>query len=159
MAGTRQPTDLVVMNGRKHLGKAEEADRRAREVKAPPAVKAKPPKWLPDALKKDFRAVGKKLIELGIYSDLDADTLGRYLISAHQYLLATGEAERALVQKNMTVADAWGRIQERYAKQARNHANDLGLTVTSRCRLVMPKKDEPEENAFERMMRERMKRA
>ena len=31
-----------------------------------------------------------------------------------------------------------GKIQERYFKQARNCANDMGLTVTSRCRLVVP---------------------
>ena len=35
MAGTRQPTDLVVVNGRKHLTKAEIEARRAAEVKAP----------------------------------------------------------------------------------------------------------------------------
>lgn len=29
-------------------------------------------------------------------------------------------------------------MQERYFKQARNCANDMGLTVTSRCRLVVP---------------------
>ena len=31
MPGPRQPTDLVVANGRKHLSKAEEAERRAGE--------------------------------------------------------------------------------------------------------------------------------
>ena len=36
------------------------------------------------------------------------------------------------------MADSWGKIQERYFKQARNCANDMGLTVTSRCRLVVP---------------------
>ena len=30
------------------------------------------------------------------------------------------------------------RVQERYFKQARNCANDMGLTVSSRCRLVLP---------------------
>ena len=35
MAGTRQPTDVVVANGRKHLSKTEEAERRAGEVRVP----------------------------------------------------------------------------------------------------------------------------
>ena len=38
----------------------------------------------------------------------------------------------------MENADSWSRMQERYFKQARNSANDLGLTVTSRCKLVVP---------------------
>ena len=138
MAGRRQPTDVVIANGKKHLSRSEEAERRSGEVKAPTAKTAKPPKWLPENLKKDFRAIGKKLIAIGLYSDLDADTLGRYLVAQHQWLIATGEAEKALAQRDQEGADVWGKIQERYFKQARNCANDMGLTVTSRCRLVVP---------------------
>lgn len=138
MAGKRQPTDVVIANGRKHLSRAEEAERRAGEVKVSPAKTAKPPKWLPETLKKDFRAIGKRLIASGLYTELDADTLGRYLVAQHQWLIATGEAEKALAQRDQEGADGWGKIQERYFKQARNCANDMGLTVTSRCRLVLP---------------------
>ena len=146
MAGRRQPTDVVIANGRKHLSRAEEAERRSGEVKAPTAKTAKPPKWLPENLKKDFRAIGKKLIVIGLYSDLDADTLGRYLVAQHQWLIATAETEKALVQRDQETADAWGRIQDRYFKQARNTAADMGLTVTSRCRLVVPEGARQEED-------------
>ena len=138
MAGKRQPTDVVIANGRKHLSRAEEAERRAGEVKVSPAKTAKPPKWLQETLKKDFRALGKRLIAAGLYTDLDADTLGRYLVAQHQWELATREAEKALGHLDPEEADDWGKIQERYFKQARNCANDMGLTVTSRCRLVVP---------------------
>ena len=149
MAGKRQPTDVVLANGRKHLSRAEEAERRAGEVKISPAKTAKPPKWLPETLKKDFRAIGKRLIASGLYTELDADTLGRYLVAQHQWLIATAEVEKALSQKDpetgqirkkrdLAAADSWGKIQERYFKQARNCANDMGLTVTSRCRLAVP---------------------
>lgn len=121
---------------------------------------AKPPKWLPESLKKDFRALGKRLIAAGIYTDLDADTLGRYFVAQHQWLIATGEAEKALTKTGATGhqvpdlegAEAWGRVQDRYFKQARNCANDLGLTVTSRCRLVIPdgvKQKAEDQNPFE----------
>lgn len=138
MAGTRQPTDVVVANGRKHLSRAEEAERRAGEVKVPRPKTIKVPKWVPEQLKKEFRTLGKQLLSCGLYTDLDADTLGRYLVSQHQYLIATQETEKALAKRDQETADSWGRIQERYFKQARNCANDMGLTVTSRCRLVVP---------------------
>lgn len=89
MPGLRQPTDVIKANGRKHLSRAEEAERRRREPKVNKAKTAKPPKWLPEQLKKDFRTLGKRLIAAGIYTDLDADTLGRYLVAQHQWLIAT----------------------------------------------------------------------
>ena len=154
MAGKRQPTDVVIANGRKHLSKTEEAERRAGEVKVSPAKTAKPPKWLPEAMRKEYRKIGKQLIALGLYSDMDADTLGRYLVAHHQYLAATGRTNAALRDGNVTKADAWGRIQDRYFKQARNCANDLGLTVTARCRLVMPSApvaDDPDDEFTRRL--------
>lgn len=142
---------MIKANGRKHLSKAEEAERRKREPKVEKAKTAKPPKWLPNQLKKEFRALGKQLIAAGIYTGLDADTLGRYLVAQHQWIIATGEAEQALAQRDQEQADAWGRVQDRYFKQARNCANDMGLTVTSRCRLVVPenvKQKTEEQNPF-----------
>lgn len=155
MAGRRQPTDVVVASGRKHLSRAEEAERRAGEVRLPPAKTAKPPKWLPECLKKDFRALGKKLIIAGIYTDLDGDTLGRYLVAHHQWTAATDEVQKYLDERNAEEADVWGKIQERYFKQARNCANDMGLTVTSRCRLVVPdsaKQAGEDDNPFLRLI-------
>lgn len=138
MSGTRQPTDVVKANGRKHLSKTEEAERRASEVHVEKPKTVKAPKWVPAQLKKSFRQLAEKLLACGLYTDLDADNLGRYLISQHQYLMATEQAESALTAGDQENADAWGKIQERYFKQARNCANDMGLTVTSRCRLVVP---------------------
>lgn len=155
MPGPRQPTDVVKANGRKHLSRAEEAERRNRELSMQTAKKAVPPKWLPDDMKKSFRALGKKLIEAGLYTDLDGDTLARYLVAQHQYELAYDEAEKALTARNQEDADCWSRIQERYFKQARNCASDMGLTVTSRCRLVLPDnggKSSDEDNPFLRLI-------
>lgn len=140
MAGKRQPTDVVKANGRKHLSKAEEDARRDSEVRVAAAKRAKPPKWLPEALKKDFRRIGKQLIEAGIFTELDADTLGRYLVAHGEWLAATAEVQQRLNRqpRDVKAVDDWGKVQERYFKQTRNCANDLGLTITARCRLVIP---------------------
>lgn len=147
MAGRRQPTDVVIANGRKHLSKAEEAERRASEVKVSPAKTAKPPKWLPEELKKDFRAVGKRLIAAGLYTELDADTLARYLIAQNEYMMATRHVDKAYQERDPEEVEDWSRIQDRHFKQARNCANDLGLTVTSRCRLVVPESRQETEDS------------
>jgi len=51
------------------------------------------------------------------------------------------------------------RIQDRFFKQCQRAAADLGLTVTSRCRLVLPEGAQMEENPLETLLRERMERA
>lgn len=147
MAGKRQPTDVVIANGRKHLSKAEEAERRAGEVKVPTAKATKPPKWLPEGLRKDFRAIGKQLIAAGLYTALDADTLGRYLIAQSEYLMATSHVHKAYQERDPEAVEDWSRIQDRHFKQARNCANDMGLTVTSRCRLVVPESRQETEDS------------
>lgn len=168
MAGARQPTDLVVRNGRKHMTRAEEDARRDREVVVPAPQKAKPPKWLPKPLHREFRALGRQLIDVGLYTDLDADNLGRYLMAHHEYQVATLEVERALSAqpRDADTVDRWGRVQERYFKQARNCANDMGLTVSSRCRLVIPSAlpaaaftPDENEDEFSQLLRKRQEAA
>lgn len=149
MAGKRQPTALVEAKGRKHLSAAEKDARLDREVRAAVPPKAKPPQWLDSGYRAEFRKIGAQLIALGIYSDLDADTLGRYLIAQHQWLTATEEAEKALGLRDVKTAESWAGLQDKYFKQARNCACDLGLNVSSRCRLVLPQTEPPQESGGE----------
>lgn len=151
MPGPRMTTDALKERGKKHLSKNEEAQRRAGEVSVPKAKSAKPPKWLPEYLKGDFRALGKKLIAVGLYTDLDADTLGRYLVAQREYTAAYRKVMDYLDQENLEEATGWSKLQEKYFNQARACANDMGLTVTSRCRLVVPQSGgqaTEEENPF-----------
>mgnify|MGYP000932523498 CR=1 FL=1 len=142
MSGTRQPVDLVILKGSKHLTQEEIEQRRKEEVKAPAPKQLRAPKYLTGEAKKEFNSIAKQLLEIGIVSKLDTDTLARYVLSQQQYLAATKEAMAALAKKEVGAAGDWSAVQDRYFKQARNTASDLGLTVTSRCRLVIPKPPE-----------------
>lgn len=151
MAGPRQSTDVIKAKGKKHLSQAEEAERRASEVRIQPPEKLKVPGWLPEYLKPEFRALGKQLLEakMGV-AQLDADTVGRYLVARRQYTAASIKVQAFLDQENAEEAAAWSKLQEKYFNQARSCANDMGLTLTSRCRLVLPPTatSEPEGNPF-----------
>lgn len=166
MPRPRQPTDTL----KKHLSQAKKAERREQEFKVPPAEKATPPKWLgrgfdeatAKALKAEFRKLGKQLIDVGLYADLDADTLAHYVVARHQWELAAVTAEEALSMglAGMKPASAWSSIQDKYFSAARKCANELGLTLTARCKLVMPEKqgnaEEPEDE-FTRILQQRMR--
>lgn len=155
-------------NGRKHLSRSERAARAAGEVRAKPPKQIRAPDYLPQSLREEFRSLARQLKELGLLSRLDYDTLARYLLARQSYLAATREVI-ALQQGTAAPSggrvvdtealDAATRIQDRFFKQCRGCANDIGMTITSRCRLVMPEgAHPPEENAFERLMRERRER-
>lgn len=170
MPGPRQPVDVLKARGAKHLTKAEEAQRRASELNVSPAQKITPPKWLgrefPDdvakALKVEFRKLGKRLAEVGLYSELDADTLGQYLVALHQWELATLQMESLLGDVAFgKQAKLWAEVQAKYFAAARRCASEMGLTISSRCRLIVPQtaeQDEPEDE-FTRALRERQRAA
>lgn len=146
MAGKRQPTDLVLLNGRKHLTKAEIEARRASEIKAPApkSKRVKPPAYLPESLHKKFRSLAKQLIEIGILAEIDYDSLARYLLAEQAYLAVTEQVNRAIANQAISLLDDLSKTQARYFNQCSRAAADLGLTISSRCRLVVPKPPEDE---------------
>ena len=164
MPGKRQPTDVLEANGRKHLTNEEKTARRASEVSVPPATKARPPNWLEsEALRTEFRKLGKQLIEAGLYTDLDADNLGYYVTARANWVSATKMVEAALAVKYVDAANDWSLIQDRFFKQARSCAASMGLTVSDRCRLVIPpamqQEDAGGEDEFTKALRARQKAA
>lgn len=160
MSGPRQPLELLEAKGSKHLTKKEKAERSAQEVKLPRPKKISPPEWLPEWMKGDFRKLAKELLEAGMgAAGLDRDTIGRYLVARHQFTAAMHKVNAALDAEDVEELGKWSREQERCFKQCRACANDMGMTITSRCRLVVPQVEKAEENPFEAMMRERQRRA
>ena len=149
--------------GAKHLSKTERAQREAGEIhNNEPVKRLNPPKWLSEGQRSEFNRISKALIQLmpTMVSRLEADTIATYCVAQSEWRAATSHLNAALRQGDRAAADSWSKLQSRLFAQARACANDLGLTITSRCRLVLPEGSKPKEkNAFEQMMEERMRRA
>lgn len=138
MSGKRQPTALVEANGRKHLTQAEADERRDREIYMPPADEVTPPKWLPKRLRPEYCEIGEMLNGAGLYAELDRDVLGQYFICRDRWTKADKKAAAAISKNDEKLAKEWTSIQGAYFKQARQCAEAMGLSVTSRCRIVVP---------------------
>lgn len=170
MAGRRQPIQLVEAKGKKHLTKAEIEERRRTEVQAP-SDKVTAPSYLTPSQKKAFRKTVKELRAIDLISNLDVDALARLIVAQEKYREVTQEIGKQPLM--MTVEYLTGEkdengepikatkevvngnverlmiIQDRYFRQCRQGAADFGLTVSSRCRLVVPKApDPPKGNKF-----------
>ena len=139
MAGKRQPTSVVVANGKKHLSQDEIDARLDAEVKVDLPEKAIPPRWLAKKFRPEFQELGEKLLRVALYTDLDKDILAQYLVTRERWVLADKQAAAAIRAKDEVKAKDWSSIQGTYFKQCRQCAEAMGLSITSRCRLVLPK--------------------
>jgi len=150
MARPRQPIELVIAKGSKHLTKDEIQERRDREV-APITDNIIAPDYLTKKQKDEFYRIAEQLTKLKIMGETDVDALGRYITANDFYIHAVKKMRSKDVKNNPIDFESWSRAQERYFKQCRAAANDLGLSISSRCRLVVPEKSEPQkENKFKK---------
>ena len=138
MSGKRQPTAVVEAGGRKHMTKAEADARRDSEVYVPPVETVTPPAWLPKRLHAEYREIGGLLNSAGLYAELDRDVLGQYFVCRDRWMKADRKAAAAIRSNDEKLAREWTGVQSSYFKQARQCAEAMGLSVTSRCRIVIP---------------------
>jgi P27 family predicted phage terminase small subunit len=149
----RNKQPLAVIQGKArshHLTKEELKKRQDQEA----ALKGftdniAPPTYLTSAEKKDFEKLADELCRLEIFSNLDVDSLARYIDSRNQYIKLV-----KLIRKTKPTDDFKEYAQMQRSKnllfiECRSAANDLGLTITSRLKLVIPKKeDDKPKNKF-----------
>lgn len=150
MSGARRPIEVVIANGRKNLTKAEIESRRNSEVK-PITDDITAPAYLTKKQKEEFDRIAGQLLKLKILGETDADALGRYITSKDMYENAVKQMRKPEVKNNPFTFEKWIKIQDKLFKQCRASANDLGLSISSRCKLVVPEanKEAPKkENKF-----------
>ena len=150
MAGPRQPIGLIIANGRKHLTKAEIEARKRAEVQ-PCADGIAAPSFLSAAQRKEFDRIAGQLERLGIMGETDCDTLARYVAAEDLYEAATKKLRAAMRRADADPyeLDQLAKLQDRFFKQAQTAASALGLTISSRCKLVVPQAaEEPKKNKF-----------
>ena len=161
MAGPRQPIELVIANGKKHLTKDEIEERRRSEVRGlTDGIVA--PSFLTPKQRKQFDLIADQLLRIGIMSATDNDTLARYITAQSLYEQAVKDLRKTQKERpkgqRATELIAWADLLDvldkrvdRYYKQAQNAASALGLTISSRCKLVLPQGAEPPKaNKFEK---------
>lgn len=159
----REPIDLIIAKGKKHLTKEEIERRKNTEVNTDDYKDIRAPSYLSKKQKNEFAEIATKLLGIGIMCELDEDCLARYLIAQDNYLKFTKLLNTAMKKKNAkeykdnaemqrvlsSDIEAYLIHQDRAFKQCNSCADKLGLTITSRCRLVVPEPPEkPKENKF-----------
>lgn len=135
MGRARQSIEVIQAKGKKHLTKAEIEERKSQEIRAP-MDKIEPPSYLPEDLKKEFNRIADDLKKIKIMTNLDCESLARFVVSEYNYQKIT----RKLLKTGIDNEKYYDYLlmQEKVFKQSRQAASDLGLTISSRCKLVVP---------------------
>lgn len=165
MAGrNKQPLAVIQGKGRsKHLTKQVIKERQEQEdTMRGHTDNIVAPSYLTAAQKKEFDALATELVRLNIFSNLDVDGLARYIDSRTQYKQLIKDLKKIKATEVVEMADGTKRAiaNEDYPKlmrvkntlfnECRAAASDLGLSITSRLKLVIPKMEKKEKSEFER---------
>lgn len=151
MAGQRIPIELIQARGSKHLTKAEIKERQEREIK-PITDNIIAPAYLTKKQKDEFYKIADQLKKLKILGETDVDALARYITARDMYENAVKQLRKPEVKNDPLLFDKWLNVQDKLFRQCRASANDLGLSISSRCKLVVPeaKTETPKENKFKK---------
>lgn len=138
MSRKKQPVAALRASGSRHYASNVLDAREACEPKVPPSKKLEPPHYLAGALREKYTVLAAELMQLGLLTDLDSDALARYLIAEANYLRVTSRLTAALNTGALADAVRLSSMQDRFFKQCRAGAADLGLSPGLRCGLAVP---------------------
>lgn len=154
MGRIKQPVDLVLAKGKKHLTKEEIKERKSQELQID-LVNINTPEYLTSSQKREFEILSEKLQHIKIMTELDEETLARYIITNDEYKKIDKRLQRSINSKKFNIEKITEiqKVHDKLLKQVRGLASDLGLTITSRMKIVVPKGEEkPKENKFSKFV-------
>lgn len=117
------------------------------------------PSYLTKKQQEEFYKIAEELLRLKIFSNLDVDGLARYIDSREMYISLLKEIKKVKATEVIENEKGMKRVihNESYNKLLRSKnilfneckaaAGDLGLSITSRLKLVIPQDDKKEEKS------------
>lgn len=143
----KKPAALVEAEGTHHATKLELAEQMAGEPHSDD-TQAKCPAYLTGSKsRRRFRELAGELQRLKIWQSVDSEQLARYVDAEELYQQYTARIREVAASGDVDEMERIERLRDRVFKQAQSSADRLGMNVTSRCRIVIPK-DEREQIDF-----------
>lgn len=148
MGRPKQPVDLVILKGNKHLTKSEIEERKNSEVKADADNIFAPSTLRTKKQKERFNYLAEQLLKANIFTNLDVEGLARYVILEEQYNKVT----KAIAKVDI-ISEEYDKLlikQTKIFQMLDKVSNELCLNIISRCKVSIPKQDEKPKNKFEK---------
>lgn len=113
----------------------------------------KPPAHLTKKQKDRFEELAEQLKQHRVMSVTDVDSLAMYITSLDMHDKMVKKLNSREVQEDPYSLEQYSKLQDRYFKQARASANDLGLTISSRHKMDIPASAKPKETKFSKFQK------
>lgn len=157
MGRPKEPIRLIDAKGKSHhLTKAVRKERERSELH-PADDRVEAPSFLTTKVqKRRFQEIADELLNLKIMTNLDCETLGRYVIAECDYeeyckeirvlrrrvkeKIRNGENEEAEILSG--ILSKYEGFKNKSFTQCHTIASAMGLTILSRCRIAVPKQQE-----------------
>ena len=149
MGRPRKSAAVLEIEGKSHKSKAELEERKLQEEAMLIDDELSPPDFLPKRLKDRFEWYVGQLRELNLIGNVDAELLARYVTSQEQYEKVAKKISRLDPVNNLEEYSKLVTAQNKLFTQCRQAGSDLGLSITSRGKLVVPQKEEVKEETDE----------
>lgn len=140
-----EPTKLIVAKGKTHISEKEAEEREAMELKVP-FTNVHAPEYLSPKQQAKFDDIAEMLLALEIMTELDVDCLARYVLAHDVYLAYTSQVTKQIKAGDIKALKEMQNLQDKAFRQAQAAARDLGLTITSRCKIVVPQPPEDDDD-------------
>ncbi len=151
MPRPRKTVAAIEAEGNRHkFTKSQLEARAASELRVEPGGLEPPGFLTTKKQREEFEKLAEMLAPLEVACGLDSDSLGMYVVAREQWAKANRKLRAALATGDLDESAKAMRVQDSAFRQVRACAGDLGLTITSRCRIVAPVREgeKPPENAF-----------
>ena len=148
MGRPKEPIELVMLKGNKHLTREEIEQRKNSEVKADADNIIAPPILRGKKLKDRFNYLADQLLKSNIFTNLDVEGLGRYVILEEQFNKIT-----KAISKLDILSDEYDKLlikQTKIFQMLDKSSNELCLNIISRCKVSIPTPKEKPKNKFEK---------
>ncbi|MCX7635294.1 MAG: phage terminase small subunit P27 family [Syntrophales bacterium] len=158
MGRKTQPINVVALHGRKHLTKDEIERRKLAEGRIKPkSNRIRPPDWLNDEAKQEFRRIMKEMKDLDVITNVDVDALAVYCDAYVTYIECTRIIENEGYQVEHTNKSGATNMvphpmlakKRALADQMKAMATEIGLTPSSRAKISLPPPKEKDKTPFE----------
>ncbi len=156
-------TKKVIELSKRNISNKEKKSRTEQEKKLKLGrEQLKAPEWLPELGKKEFERIVKETETINLLDNLDLGFLAIYCNAYSSYTEVTSMIlERGYLGIRTTANDKYETVhpllvvQEKYIKQIMQCSTKLGLATTDRLKLIVPTKEDPKENKFIELIRNR----
>ena len=145
MSKKRLPVSVLKARGKTNLTKAEIKKREQQEKRIRGNIdNIEPPSRFSKEDKEEFYRISNQYVDLGIFSTREHEKVTN-AINNMKPVETTEEFKQANEMYLKLV-----RIKKSLFDECRSVANDLGLTITSRLKLVVPEPEKEEKSEFEK---------